>query len=112
MRRVLACTLAGSILAAVPARAVQAIPQINSGAYCDEMAEFTDNELLKKQCLENESHASREVQSKWTELPDQVRTKCSSSLALATPSYQGLSSCLNGMMILLWREGKAKAPPQ
>jgi hypothetical protein len=99
-------------LATAPAGAVQAIPPINSGAFCDEMAEFTDNDLLKKQCLEDEAKASRDVASRWAALPDRVRSECLKNLALETPSYQGLISCVDGLLNMRWREGKGKEPPQ
>jgi hypothetical protein len=112
MRWTLAYTLVGSALVICPARAAQPFPSIDSAAYCEKDAEHADNELLKRNCLSSEVTSELRLRHHWSETPEQVRANCVKSLAFVTPSYQALSTCVNGMMNLMENDDDATRDPR
>ncbi|MGH1573773.1 hypothetical protein ACRAWG_27915 [Methylobacterium sp. P31] len=110
--RMFACLLGGSFVTMGVARAGEPVPAIDSAAYCDEVTKFADNSLIKQECLDSEAKAERHFWTLWVGTPKEVRAECVSDLALSTPSYQGLSTCITGMMNLMRKGREVKAPPR
>jgi hypothetical protein len=112
MRCALAFALAGSVLAAISARADEPIPAIDSKAYCDITAELVDDESFKQQCLDSEAKAERHIHALWAETPDSVRAACAKTSELGPPSYQGLSTCMSLLVGDMWMNGELKIVPR
>lgn len=94
-------------IAAWPARAAEAVPTIDGAKYCASVAGFVgDNEVIRKGCLDNETRYQRHVQAVWSETPQSVRDQCRKTLALVTPSYQGLAGCMSLAVGTMWMNGE------